>query len=125
MLQQKMRKKSRYSSDIEVSLGNGSSGFVRNISIGGCFIETKTDIKNTFNIPIISFDPLKVVNLQCKVMWSNNTGIGTEFDLNDENRKVLSWWVFVKKVDKMKIEAFPDEEKNEIAELAGAADKTD
>lgn len=86
------RKNPRIDFAVEVSDSTGSLGLAKNISIGGCFIETNETIDNTFNVSYELNKSLKVVNMKCVVMWKNNFGIGTRFNLDNESRKILSKW---------------------------------
>lgn len=93
------RKDPRIDYAVKVSDAKGSLGLAKNFSIGGGFIETNETIDNTFNVSYELNKSLKVVNMKCVVMWKNNFGIGTRFNLDNESRKILSKWLFVKKVE--------------------------
>lgn len=63
-------------------------GLAKNISLGGCFLETKQQIKNkvlAFELP----DTLETVYTPYKVQWENDKGVGIEFNLDQINKKVL------------------------------------
>lgn len=72
---------------------SGCIGIVRNISLGGCYFETKDKIDNTFNISFGLPDSMEWIKTQCKVMWSNNNGIGAKFSLDHESKRTLSRWI--------------------------------
>ncbi len=109
MLEQYKRAQPRYNSEFNATWGKGSSGFVRNISMGGCFIETTEN--KIFNFSSILPDLLKEVNIQCGVKWKKHNGIGVKFNIDDKNRSILSRWLFIKKVEEAGIKVFKDKRK--------------
>lgn len=76
------------------------SGSIRDISLGGCFVETKKHENNTFNISFVLPQTMRVVNALCEVRWSNNGGIGSRFILDRRNKKILSEWFLVRELEK-------------------------
>lgn len=87
------RKHPRFECEINVFGLNGCIGIARNISVGGCYFETKDKMDNTFNISLGLPNSIEWIKTQCNVMWSNNNGIGTKFNLDQESRRTLSHWI--------------------------------
>ncbi len=104
--QAERRKHQRLDYTINVSGPDGRLGLAKNMSIDGCFIETKKSIDNTFCISYGLNKRLKVVNMKCRVIWKNNFGIGTKFSLDDENKKILSQGLFIKNVEEKGIRIY-------------------
>ncbi len=77
------------------------------LSLGGCFIETKSKGLNFSDIsfPLVVLPRIrKEIRIQVEPMWSSSKGVGAKFNLNDDNRTVLSQWEFIKKLEEMEIE---------------------
>jgi len=100
------RKHARFLFRQKVYSQNKELGIVKNLSSSGCFIATENKGNNiselTFELPVLP-QIHKIVEIKCKTMWRNKNGIGTNFSLNDENRKILSAWAFGKKFEEKSI----------------------
>lgn len=61
-------------------------GSTKNLSLKGCFIETKQTIKKSITLTFQLPDSLEKVNAPCEVLWENGEGMGIGFDLTDKNK---------------------------------------
>ena len=71
-------------------------GITKNISFGGCFIKTKEDTNNAFNISFFLPPDYRVVKASCEVIWRNNNGIEAAWTLDIKDRSILHEWLFLK-----------------------------
>ena len=105
-MQNEHRKKTRFACLHKAYNQNKEVGIVKNLSSSGCFISTKNEGTNlselTFELPVLP-QIYKTVKIKCETMWKNKYGIGANFNLNDENRKILSAWAFGKKFEEKSI----------------------
>ena len=104
--QNEKRKRQRFVCLHKVYNQNKKLGIVKNLSTSGCFIATEDKGDNiselTFDLPVLP-QIHKIVKIKCKTLWRNKKGIGTNFILNDENKKILSAWAFGKKFEEKSI----------------------
>ena len=103
---QENRKQPRFACLQKVYNEDKELGIVKNLSSSGCYIVTENKGNNlselTFEVPVLP-QIHKMVKIKCKTMWRNKNGIGANFSLNEENRKILSAWAFGKKFEERSI----------------------
>ncbi len=98
--EQEKREHPRLVESLKVFEPNGKLlGVTKDISLGGCFIETKEHTNNAFNILFLLPQACGIVNALCEVKWSNNSGVGTALTLNTKNKVILSEWLFIKDLE--------------------------
>lgn len=66
-------------------------GYIRNISISGCLLKSKSDInKKTLNIFIELPHSRIKINTACKIVWAKKDSYGLKFIMDDENQLIQS-----------------------------------
>ena len=92
-----IRKHPRFNLDLEVFEPEGALlGVTKNISLGGCFLETSRPIKTNTILALNLPDNNEKIHALFQIVWKNNNGMGAKFSFNDENGKTLSDWFFTK-----------------------------
>ncbi len=94
MKNKEKRKKERLDLGLDIYGQDGELvGHVKDISSGGCFIETKKDIakdKETLNVSIVVPDSHHKIDVECRIRRNVKDGIGTEIIMNEYNRSLFS-----------------------------------
>tara|TARA_Y100000294_G_scaffold74749_1_gene70388 strand:- start:561 stop:872 length:312 start_codon:yes stop_codon:yes gene_type:complete len=92
MKEQYKKRAHRFNFALKVYNENGYLlGITKNISSDGCFLQTQNDInRDKLSISIELPGELGTVNMDCKVVRNEDTGLGTKLFLEDENRKNFS-----------------------------------
>ena len=95
--EQKKREHPRLETPIKVFEPGGKLiGSTKNLSFNGCFIETKEQTNNAFNVSFLLPPNYRNVNALCEVKWRNNSGVGIAFTLDIKNKTILFEWLFLK-----------------------------
>ncbi len=94
MKNKEKRGKERLDLDLDIYGQDGELlGHVKDISSGGCFIETKKDIakdKETLNVSIVVPDSHHKIDVECRIRRNVKDGIGTEIIMNEYNRSLFA-----------------------------------
>lgn len=100
LMKKQNRKYPRLEIGIEIFEPNGMFlASTKNISSGGCFLNTMQDITKhsiiTFQLP----ETFERFYSTWDLRWKNDDGVGTMFNLDDTNKSILSQWLFIKELE--------------------------
>lgn len=87
MQKEENRKMPRFNFSFKVFDPDGKLlGVTKDISPDGCFLKTKKKIlRDTMSISIELPGSLGMINMDCRVVRSENIGVGTKLTLDEEN----------------------------------------